>query len=101
MKYELFDDQQGAVAAVSKHLIRATCDHDEDSDERSAVVLAAPTGAGKTVIATAVIEASLDGDEATPGVHDATFPWVTDDPSLNRQTLRRCSTRPRTSGSSG
>jgi len=89
VKYELFDYQEAAVAALSKHLIRATRDHDEDPDERAAVVLAAPTGAGKTVIATGVIEASLDGDEATPGVEDATFLWVTDDPSLNRQTLQK------------
>lgn len=89
MKYELFDYQEAAVAALSKHLIRATRDHDEDPDERTAIVLAAPTGAGKTVIATGVIEASLDGDEATPGVEDATFLWVTDDPSLNRQTLQK------------
>ena len=89
MKYELFDYQEAAVAAISKHLIRAARDHDEDPDERAAVVLAAPTGAGKTVIATGVIEASLDGDEATPGVKDATFLWVTDDPSLNRQTLQK------------
>lgn len=89
MKYELFDYQEAAVATLSKHLIRATRDHDEDPDERAAVVLAAPTGAGKTVIATGVIEASLDGDEATPGVEDATFLWVTDDPSLNRQTLQK------------
>jgi Type III restriction enzyme, res subunit len=89
VKYELFDYQDDAVAALSKHLIRATRDHDEDPDERSAIVLAAPTGAGKTVIATGVIEASLDGDETTPGVEDATFLWVTDDPSLNRQTLQK------------
>lgn len=89
MKYELFDYQEAAVAAVSKHLIRAARDHAEDPDERTAVVLSAPTGAGKTVIASGVIEASLDGDEATPGVEGATFLWVTDDPSLNRQTLQK------------
>ena len=89
MKYELFDYQETAVAAISKHLVRATRDHDEDPEERTAVVLAAPTGAGKTVIATGVIEVSLDGDETTPGAPDATFLWVTDDPSLNRQTLQK------------
>jgi hypothetical protein len=89
VKYELFDYQEAAVAAISKHLIRAARDHAEDPDELTAVVLAAPTGAGKTVIATGVIEASLDGDESTPGIEDATFLWVTDDPSLNRQTLQK------------
>ena len=89
MKYELFDYQDDAVAAISKHLIRAARAHAEDPDERSAVVLAAPTGAGKTVIATGVIEASLDLNDATPGVDGATFLWVTDDPSLNQQTLNK------------
>ncbi len=89
MKYQLFDYQDDAVAAISRHLIRANRDHIEDPDELSAVVLAAPTGAGKTVIATGVIEASLDLDAATPGVDGATFLWVTDDPSLNRQTLQK------------
>lgn len=89
MKYELFDYQEAAVAAISKHLVRAARDHSEDPSERTAVVLAAPTGAGKTVIATGVIEAALDGDESTPGVEDATFLWVTDDLSLNRQTLQK------------
>lgn len=89
MKFELFDYQEAAVATVSKHLVRATRDRDEDPDELAAVVLAAPTGAGKTVIAAAVIEALLDGDDSTPSVEDATFLWVTDDPSLNRQTLQK------------
>lgn len=89
MKYQLFDYQDDAVAAISRYLVRANRDHLEDREERSAVVLAAPTGAGKTVIATGVIEAALDRDEATPGVDGATFLWVTDDPSLNRQTLQK------------
>ncbi|GII96070.1 DEAD/DEAH box helicase [Sinosporangium siamense] len=89
MKYELFDYQESAAAVVSKYLVKAAHDHADDADERTAVVLAAPTGSGKTVIATSVIEASLDGDEAAPGIVDATFLWVTDDPSLNRQTLHK------------
>ncbi|MEU9505749.1 DEAD/DEAH box helicase family protein [Micromonospora sp. NPDC048170] len=89
MKYELFDYQEAAVSAISKHLVRATRDYDEDPDERAAVVLAAPTGAGKTVIATGVIESALAGDGAMSAVEDATFLWVTDDPSLNRQTLQK------------
>ncbi|MFI6485576.1 DEAD/DEAH box helicase [Nonomuraea sp. NPDC050663] len=89
LQYELFDYQESAAAAVSKHLIKAARDHVDDADELTAVVLAAPTGSGKTVIATSVIEAALDGDETTPGIEDATFLWVTDDPSLNRQTLHK------------
>ena len=89
MKYELFDYQDDAVARVATQLARASRAHQEDPTERAALVLAAPTGAGKTVIATAVIEASLDNYPNTPGIEDAAFLWVTDDPSLNRQTLHK------------
>jgi hypothetical protein len=89
LRYELFDYQESAAAAVSKYLVKAARDYADDADEQTSVVLAAPTGAGKTVIATSVVEASLDGDESTPGIDDATFLWVTDDPSLNRQTLHK------------
>jgi hypothetical protein len=89
LKYELFDYQEAAAAVVSRHLIKAARDNFDDPADLTAVVLAAPTGAGKTVIATSVVEASLDGDESTPGIDDATFLWVTDDPSLNRQTLQK------------
>lgn len=89
MKYQLFDYQDDAVTTLSRHLVRATRDHLEDPSEHTAVVLAAPTGAGKTVIATGVIEGSLDLHDSTTGIDGATFLWVTDDPSLNRQTLQK------------
>ncbi|MFA3840730.1 DEAD/DEAH box helicase [Streptomyces aureus] len=89
MRYELFDYQEEAKAATLRALSSMARAHSDDPKERGAFVLAAPTGAGKTVIATAVIEAALDGDETTPGIENSTFLWVTDDPSLNRQTLQK------------
>lgn len=89
MRYELFEYQGTAASQISKSLIRLAKDHREDPEELGAVVLSAPTGAGKTVIATSVVEGALDGDETTPGIETATFLWVTDDPSLNRQTLAK------------
>lgn len=89
VRYELFEYQGTAATQISKSLIRLANDHRDDPDEVGAVVLSAPTGAGKTVIATAVVEGALDGDETTPGIETATFLWVTDDPSLNRQTLAK------------
>jgi len=90
MKYELTDYQRDATISVLQRL------HWGDEDwhtrgERSSFALSAITGAGKTVIATAAIEASffsssdLDA-EINPR---ATFLWITDDPSLNRQTRNR------------
>ena len=60
-------------------------------DRRIAFALSAITGAGKTVMASAVFEALFDGSEefeveADPG---AVVLWVTDDPNLNEQTRYR------------
>ncbi len=62
-----------------------------DHDSLSAFALSAVTGAGKTVIATAVIEAMLHGsaDLGFPADPRAVFLWVTDDPALNRQTRNK------------
>ena len=90
MKFELIDFQRAAASQVLKRLARARGDwHNHDS--RSAFALSAMTGSGKTVIATAVIEAMLFGSadldvDADPR---ATFLWVTDDPALNRQTRNK------------
>lgn len=57
----------------------------------SAFALSAITGAGKTVIATAVIEAGIHGsaDLNCDPDPEATFLWVTDAPALNRQTRNK------------
>jgi type III restriction enzyme len=52
-----------------------------------AVGLAAPTGSGKTIIATALIEHTLfGGDGEAPLDPGAVFLWLTDQPDLNDQT---------------
>ncbi|MDX3362725.1 DEAD/DEAH box helicase [Streptomyces sp. ME02-6978.2a] len=89
MQFELFDYQAEAASSVTKHLARALRNYAEDPTEQAAVILAAPTGAGKTVIATAVVEALLDEPEKVGSERASTFLWVTDDPSLNRQTLHK------------
>ncbi|MCP4308600.1 MAG: DEAD/DEAH box helicase family protein [bacterium] len=89
MRYELFDYQREAAVGCAKNLVRGRRDW-EDGD-RSSFALSAITGAGKTVIATGVIEALIHGS-ADLGVDPdprATFLWVTDDPALNRQTRNK------------
>ena len=49
----------------------------------------AATGAGKTVIATSVIEQLIFGSDFTDPVDGTTVLWVTNDPSLNAQTARK------------
>jgi hypothetical protein len=90
VRYELVDYQREAATEVLQRLGRG---NDDWTKHRSAssFALSAITGSGKTVIATAVIEAMLHGSsdlgvEADP---KATFLWFTDDPSLNRQTRGR------------
>lgn len=90
MRFELRDYQRDAALEILKRLRRGRRDWREDG-ERSSFALSAITGSGKTVIATAVIEALLFGssDLDTDPDKRTTFLWITDDPSLNRQTRGR------------
>ncbi|MEA5446477.1 DEAD/DEAH box helicase family protein [Gammaproteobacteria bacterium AB-CW1] len=90
MRYTLKDYQDDAVADVLDRLERARDDW-KKRQSPAAFSLTATTGAGKTVMAAAVIEALFDGDadhdfEADPG---AVVLWFTDDPALNEQTRFR------------
>ena len=90
MRYTLKDYQDDAVAAV---LARLGWARDDWHERKSPVAfsLTATTGAGKTVMAAAVIEALFEGNpdhnfDSDPG---AVVLWFTDDPSLNEQTRFR------------
>lgn len=90
MRFALKDYQADAVHEILKNLRRASEDYRE-RDDKLAFALSATTGAGKTVMATAVLEALFEGSEdfdfeAEPS---AVVLWVTDDPSLNEQTRYR------------
>ena len=89
MRFELRDYQRDAAIDIIKRLRRSRRDMEEG--DRSSFALSAITGSGKTVIATAVIEALFFGStdldtDADPAI---TFLWITDDPALNRQTKAR------------
>jgi hypothetical protein len=90
MKYTLKDYQNEAVKAVLKNLKKARKQWREDSD-RNAFSLTAPTGAGKTVMAAAALEALFHGDDGFEFDRDpgAVVIWFSDDPSLNEQTRHR------------
>lgn len=87
MKLELMDFQEEAVADLATKVRQAAQIAGPNSPQ--AVVLSAPTGAGKTVIATRLIERILEGDDQAEPDPDATFLWVTDLPELNRQTYEK------------
>ena len=90
MRYTLKDYQNDAVADVLAQLKRG---RDDWHRWKSPVAfsLTATTGAGKTVMAAAVIEALFDGNPDYDFNSDlgAVVLWFTDDPSLNEQTRFR------------
>jgi hypothetical protein len=90
VRYDLIDYQRAAAADCLQRLRRGRRDWSEDG-ARSAFALSAITGSGKTVVATAVIEAMLHGsaDLGIDADPRAAFLWVTDDPALNRQTRNK------------
>ncbi|MDF1704639.1 MAG: DEAD/DEAH box helicase family protein [Aeromicrobium sp.] len=88
MKFDLEAFQAEAARVVASRIRRARRDYAEDG-EITAVGLTAPTGAGKTVIATAVLEDLFFGAGEIEPDPDLTVLWVTDDRSLNRQTIAK------------
>ncbi|WP_456286854.1 DEAD/DEAH box helicase family protein [Microbacterium sp. JZ70] len=90
MRFTLKDYQHDAVVQTLDNLRRARTLYHRDGMETS-FALTATTGAGKTVMAAAAIEALFYGDselefEPDPG---AVVIWFSDDPNLNEQTKRR------------
>ncbi|WP_420611586.1 DEAD/DEAH box helicase [Candidatus Spongiisocius sp.] len=87
MRLTLKDFQKVAVDDLSTRVRQAASIAGPNSPQ--AVVLSAPTGAGKTVIATRLIERILEGDDEAGPDSDAVFLWITDLPELNRQTYNK------------
>ena len=90
MKFTLKDYQEDAVADILNALERARTAWQRDGDSTS-IALTAPTGAGKTVMAAAAIEALFYGAEKFDVEPDpgAVVLWFSDDPNLNEQTRMR------------
>ncbi|OLT39428.1 type III restriction endonuclease subunit R [Serinicoccus sp. CNJ-927] len=90
MRYTLKDYQAEAVREALQRLTQARDMHHR-FDSLSQFSLAATTGAGKTVMAAAIIEALFFGSDefdfqADPG---ATVLWFSDSPDLNEQSRAR------------
>ena len=94
MKLALKEFQEDTVKKLVKS-IRQTKYLVKDGDPQ-AIVLASPTGSGKTVMVTALIEAVFEGADEIPAEPDAVFLWLSDQPELNEQSRRKiafCSSR--------
>ena len=88
MKYELKAFQEEAVNSLLDKITKASQSYYRDH-EPAACCLTAPTGAGKTVMAAAVVEALFNGAPERGIERDplASILWVSDSPSLNDQTI--------------
>jgi type III restriction enzyme len=87
MKISLKDFQEAAVESLLEKLKRAK--KGIRDQEPQAVILAAPTGSGKTVITAALIEEILTGSDRFEAEPDAVFLWLSDQPALNEQSRAR------------
>lgn len=88
MRFTLKDYQEEAVDDVLANLTRAR-ENFKSRGENSSFSLTATTGAGKTVMAAAAIEALFWGSDAFAPDPGAVVLWFSDDPSLNKQTFNR------------
>lgn len=85
MKVELFPFQQQAVTNLRNHAGHAMEDWAR-MHVPQVISFTAPTGAGKTIIAAALIESILWGDDYHEAQPDAVFVWLSDSPELNEQS---------------
>lgn len=87
MKYTLMPYQETAADNIMDRLDKAAGAH--TLDQQAVFALSAPTGAGKTVIATSVFERILlPSDDRTPD-ENAVILWLSDNPDLNKQSRYR------------
>lgn len=87
MKLELKEFQKDASDRLVREIHNAA--REASAGRRQAVCLASPTGSGKTIVITEVMERLLEGDSVNPPLEDATFLWLSDQPELNRQSRRK------------
>jgi len=92
MTDELITFQKRALAQLRDHCAAA---HNEyrHSRQNQVVSFTAPTGAGKTIIMSALIEDILYGNEKYVEQPDAIFVWLSDSPELNLQSKEKIDTK--------
>ena len=88
MKVELFPFQKTALARLRQSVATALGNY-RSTYTPQVVSYTAPTGAGKTIVMSALIEAVYYGDELYPEQNEAIFIWLSDSPQLNEQSRRK------------
>lgn len=85
MKIELFPFQKTALARLRQSAATALGNY-RSTHTPQVVSYTAPTGAGKTIVMSALIEDIYYGDELYPEQTEAIFIWLSDSPQLNEQS---------------
>ena len=94
MKVQLFPFQQTALAKMRKQAHQALSLYNIDTDHPPQIIsFTAPTGAGKTIIMSGLLENIYFGDEILPAQPNAVTIWLSDDPNLNEQSKEKIETR--------
>ncbi len=92
MKLELFPFQDTALNNLRKKTAEAMYFF-ERTNSSQIISFTAPTGAGKTIIITALIEKIFFGDADYPEQPEAIFVWLSDSPELNEQSKQKIETK--------
>lgn len=85
MRDELISFQQTAVSKLLAEINSAE-DYYKVDGRPQVIAFRAPTGSGKTIVMTTVIEDILNGTETTVEQPEAIFVWLSDSPQLNEQS---------------
>lgn len=88
MRVELFPFQKIALADIRMKTAEAMGSYHR-THAPQVVSFTAPTGAGKTIIMSALIEAIFFGDEQYMEQPDAIVVWLSDSPQLNEQSKQK------------
>lgn len=92
MRDELISFQQTAVSKLLAEINSAEAYHRVDGRPQ-VIAFRAPTGSGKTIVMTTVIEDILNGTETTVEQPEAIFVWLSDSPQLNEQSKTKIITK--------
>lgn len=85
MKVELFPFQEKALKELRTKVAQSLGDY-QSSHTPQIISFTSPTGSGKTIIMSALIEDMYYGDEDYTDQSNAIFVWVSDSPELNKQS---------------
>lgn len=92
MKVELFPFQEEVLEDLRMKTAMAL-GYYRGTNSPQVVSFTAPTGAGKTIITTALFESILFGSDNFPEQPDAIFLWISDSPELNEQSKIKVQTK--------